>query len=421
MCFFVIGLFFFQTNCSPERPLSFNQDIAPIIFENCSPCHRDEGIGPMTFSNYKEVAEYSEMIADVTRTQYMPPWSADTEYTSFVQQRSLEESQIQLIQRWVKQGAPEGDADLCCKVSDYENKNDMEQPDKIVCMETAFQIKGNNKDTYRTFVLPVELSEERFVSAVELVPGNPKLLHHAWVFLDTTGVFLEYDSLDEEQGIDSFKGMKGKLAGMLSGYMPGYTSETRFPKGTGKKIFLKTFLILNVHYAPSPIDASDQTCVHLYFSEKKPQRQILAQVIKERSITNGEFVIPANKVSYFHMEKEIEEAISVVSIYPHMHFRGKTFKAYAETSEGENIPLIKIDDWDFNWQSAHTFPHLLKIPAGAKIHVEATYDNRADNPFNPVLPPVDAVRGNSSYDEMMCFGLEYLKYQQGDEQIKYTD
>lgn len=417
----VTSIIILIAQCTPPQEVSFNQDIAPIIFENCSPCHRDEGIAPMSFNNYEQVLEYADMIVDVTQSRFMPPWNADPHYTSFLQERYLTDQQLKAIKNWVKQGAREGESDLCCSVTDYGKDHGLGEPDTIICMAEPYLINGDGKDNYRTFVLPLKMPADRFLKAVDLVSTAPKLIHHAFVSLDTSGMFLQMDQMDEEQGINSFNSMKGRLVSMLHGYLPGFSSLMQFPKGIGKKIYAKSYLILNVHYSPTSKDEWDQSCVHLYFSDNMSQRQILGHVIKEKSIVDGEFIIPANKVSHFHLEKTIEQDISLISLYPHMHFRGKTFKAYAITSDQTKIPLIKIDNWDFNWQSAHTFPKLIKIPANSVVHIEASFDNRADNPFNPILPPIDVGRGSSSYDEMLFLGMEYLKYQQGDETIKYAD
>ncbi|MEM7104587.1 MAG: cytochrome c [Bacteroidota bacterium] len=397
-----------------EKRVTFNEDVAPIIFQNCSSCHRADGIAPFTFSNFADVSEHAQLIKKVTKSGYMPPWNADPSYSNFLQEKFLTKEEKRLISKWVEQGALEGEGPAM-NMSNHISKENKPEPDLVVCMEKAYHISDDGVDDYRTFVVPLKLDKPRFVNAVEFVPGNPKAVHHAWVFIDTTGALFEFSEPDGKYGLDSFKGMKSKIIGMLYGYMPGYTSAMNFPEGTGKLLFENTYLIFNLHYSSSSKKQEDQSCIHLYFSDQDHLRQVEAMAIKEESLVNPPLFIPAYEQKDFKIEKKLDKDISVISIYPHMHFRGKSFWAYATTHDQTTIPLIRINNWDFNWQSAHTFKKLVVIPEGSIIHVEAKFDNTASNPFNPIIPPKDAERGNSSYDEMLGLGIEYLNYLPRDE------
>ncbi len=403
-------------SCDSPPSVNFNEDIAPIVYTKCQSCHKKGGIAPFAFTNYSEVADYAKMIKEVTASRYMPPWSADPYYQSYLYERALSKDEIDLIGYWVEQGFPEGPEHLKKNADDFLPSDTLQRkPDLTICMEESFIIKGNNKDAYQTFVIPVNLEKDRFVQSMEFRPGNISVVHHAQVLVDSSGRAYAIDQKTPEYGFNTFSEMRLRANGILTGYLPGGEGPVKYPDGTGKKVYKNSYVIFNIHYAPVPYETEDLSCLDLYFSKGKKPRAIKGQTVNMRHITNGEFLIKANQTKYFHAQKTIPEDISLIAIWPHMHFRGKKFEAYAETPQGKTIPLVKINNWDFNWQNAYFLKQLIHIPKASNIYMEGTFDNRASNPFNPVLPPVDVRWGSSSLDEMLILGLEYLDYKTGDE------
>lgn len=178
-------------------------------------------------------------------------------------------------------------------------------------------------------------------------------------------------------------------------------------------------LIMYLHYSPSATTQTDQSEIHLYFAKKPVERKVKSLILHEQHITNPPFLIRANEKSTFYIStKPLEEDISAISILPHMHFLGKTFKAFAITPEGDLVPFIKIDNWDFNWQMTYQFETLLRVPKGSVILAEASYDNTEENPLNPFKPARDVTFGWNTTSEMMEMVIYYVSYQPGDEKIK---
>jgi hypothetical protein len=401
----------FATGLCAQK-VTFSNQIAPIIFENCTPCHQPDEIGPMPFTNYDEVRKFASMISHVTETRYMPPWLADTSYRSFRNQRVLSEKEIETIKRWVEGGAVEGKRKKSSFVFAQDIKSELGEPDLVVCMEEAFIIEGTNKDILRTFVVPLNLDSGKIISAVQFRPGNTKVVHHSWIYFDTSGIALEHDKKDNEYGFDSFSGMRQEMYEILAGYLPG-SSRMFYPEGSGKKLLPNSYLLMDIHYAPTSVKQIDSSCIDIFFTDEQPGSTRYIEQIAMRA-NERKFHIPANETKTFCIKKQIKEDLSLFSMIPHMHYRGTKFKAFAVTPENDTINLISINDWDFNWQSFYYLDSMIKISAGSTIHVEAQFDNTESNPFNPILPPID-VNWGSSNGEMLILLMEILPYQKGDE------
>jgi hypothetical protein len=249
------------------------------------------------------------------------------------------------------------------------------------------------------------------------MPGNKRQVHHSRIMVDTTQLIREIDGLSElDPAIKNFQRIP--LADeFLYGWVPG-NEGIYFPSGTGKRLPKGSDLILNIHYSPSSKEQTDVSGVNLYFSKAPVTREVKTLTLRESDITNQPFFIPAETKTTFYISYPVEKDISLISILPHMHFLGESFKALAATPDGEAIPLIKIDDWDFNWQSTYTFKSLLKIPAGSVILVQAAYDNTSGNPGNPNKPAKDVGYGWNTTDEMCNLIIYYVDYKEGDEKIE---
>ena len=408
-----------------QNQINFSEHIAPIIYDNCTSCHRPGEIGPQSFTSYQEVKDWASTIAYVTDIKYMPPWQPNLEYSHFVGERSLTEREIQLITDWVDGGAPQGDPAKEPPLPYFPTGSQLGEPDLVLTMEEAYTIKGNNKDDYRVFVLPTNLTQDKEVAAVEFRPGNGKAVHHALMAYDTRKRARARDAEDEEYGYFSFGdyGIEGRPDGTFIGYTPGIQT-VRYPFGIGKMLPANADLLIQVHYAPLPTDESDRSTVNVFFKKgtDKVERPIQQSGFTpfDIDIASGgalNFFLPANEIKEIKGVKKIDKDISLVSVYPHCHYLGKSWEIFAVTPELDTINIIQIKEWDFNWQGAYTFDKLLKIPAGSTVYANAVYDNTVDNPFNPSNPPVRSTWGEGTTDEMYLVGINFVDYQEGDEDL----
>ena len=207
---------------------------------------------------------------------------------------------------------------------------------------------------------------------------------------------------------------------VLLGYTPGI-QMVKFPPGIGTVLPANADLLIQVHYAPLPTDETDRSLLNIFYKDADDQisRPLQRLPVSPFNLDDGwlSFSIPPDEVKTFHGTKNVYQDISLISVYPHCHYLGKDWDLFAITSEGDTINIIKIDEWDFNWQGDYTFDRMKKIPEGSVIHVYATYDNTVDNHFNPSNPPQTVSWGEGTTDEMYLVGMTYVPYQDGDEDI----
>lgn len=396
-----------------QKGVDYYKDIQPIIQSRCAYCHRPGTAAPFALLTYDDVRKRGEFISQVTSSRYMPPWKADNAFQSYKNQRSLTDQEIALIRTWVSAGMPKGKKK---KGAAVEVPGPLEVPDLSVTMPAAYEIQTNSQDDYRFFNLPTDLPEDKFISKIEFVPGNAKLVHHSRLMTDTTHKVRAIHGLSaNDKGISEFEKYP-PLDKFLYGWVPG-NFPISFPAGTGKKLFKDTDIILNIHYSPNARERqSDRSTINFYFAKGPINREVFSLAIAEENISNPPFIIRANEKPVFYSSfGPIPVDITLLGVLPHMHYLGKTFKAFAVTPGDSAVHLIKIDNWDFKWQDTYQFKHLLHLPKGSVILMEATFDNTTSNPSNPNIPPKDVTYGWNSASEMMDMVLYYMVYQPGDE------
>lgn len=415
---FSLGLSF-ALNIQAQE-VTYSEHIAPIIYNNCTSCHRPGEIAPFSLSNYEEVSSWKGMIQYVTEIKYMPPWKPDPSYSHFVGETGLTDQEIKLIADWVNAGAPQGDPSLEPPLPNFPSGSQLGTPDLVLEMAEDYFIEGNNEDDYRVFVLPTGLTEDKEIAAIEFRPGNNRAVHHALIAYETEGQAAAKDLQTPEYGYESFGDFGVPVQGNFTGYTPGIQSVL-FPAGIGTTLPAGADLLIQVHYAPLASDETDRSVLNIFF--KKESDPIIREVERLRAtpfdLDEGflSFTIPPDEVKSFHGTKSVTEDISLISVYPHCHYLGKDWEIFAETPEQDTLNIIRINEWDFNWQGAYTLERMAKIPAGSVIHINATYDNTVNNPFNPVFPPQTATWGEGTTDEMYLVGINYVPYLEGDEDI----
>jgi len=425
-----------------ERRPTFSEDIAPIVFKNCSPCHRPGQAGPFPLLTYEDVARKASTIAAVTQSRYMPPWPADPSYREFLGQRVLTDSEIRTIGAWVENGAPPGDASKAPAPPRFPEGSAFGKPDLVVRVREAVRIPGDNRDRFMIVKIPYELPKDTFVRAIEFVPGNSRLIHHM------NGHVVQYDdeggksnpdegpySVDRESVAtleDAYNainllnddGSYPWLTRSVANYLPGAVSPAGYANGIGGWILKKrgAFLMRDIHYGPSPVEAEDRSYFNVFFADKPPERPTMEVQLGTLGVSEivPPLVIPPNTVKTFTTKTVVQNDISLLTVNPHMHLLGKSFLAFAVTPGGDTIPLVKIPKWNFRWQYFYTFPKMLKIPKGSIITAVGEYDNTANNPNNPFSPPREVVGTNGSMrvtDEMFQLIITYVPYRPGDENI----
>jgi Secretion system C-terminal sorting domain len=417
--FITLSLAIFVATMAKAQTPTFAENIAPIVYNNCTFCHRKGEVGPMAFTNYDEVKSWGRMIKYVTQIKYMPPWSPDPSYRHFVGERTLTESQIKQIADWVDGGMPRGEVSKEPKLPTYPTGSQVGTPDLTLTMSDKYKLAGNGKDDYKVFVLPSKLAQDKILRAIEFRPGNNKVVHHVRLAYETKGAARAEDAKSPDTlGFDGFGGFNVPVDGSFDTWTPG-KNVLQLPLNIGHKLPANADILIQVHYAPVTAPEIDQSSVNLFFKDVPTLRPVKSFGMIHFHLSGGpaSFRMPPNTVQKFYAKRTTTADMSVMSIYPHAHLLCRDWEAYATTPAGDTIRLIKIKDWDHNWQGDYTLPKTLKIPSGSTIHAYATYDNTTNNPKNPNNPPKLVTLGEGTSEEMYVFGFTYIDYQAGDENI----
>ncbi len=427
-----------------SKNITWSEHIAPIIFKNCTPCHRPQQSGPFNLLSYTDAVKKAKLIKFVTQTGYMPPWPADANYSHFVDEKLLTKIEINLIKNWVDNGLQLGDSLKQPKVAEYYNGSQFGKPDLVIKSQKAYQINGNGTDAFLIMKFPYQIIKDTLLDFVEFVPNQRKLVHHVnghLVSYDENRKFnyLTGESIHSDtkaQLIEVYKNMHIPYTDKLQPqfptltpnvvyYLPGYIPPS-YPKEVGGYRLKKNgvFLLNNIHFGPSNIQLLDSSYLNVYFRKTPIERPIIESQLGTFGVSkiDPEFIIPPNQVKTFTTQTKLSKSISLLSINPHMHLIGKTFWAFALKPNGDTIPLIKIKTWDFRWQYYYTFLHPVKLEAGTTIKVIGSFDNTNQNPNNPYHPPQTITQGNGvesmkTTEEMFQFIFTYVLYKDGDERI----
>ena len=381
---------------------TFAKDVAPIIFQNCASCHRPGEVAPFSLLTYSDVKKHARQIARVTSERIMPPWKAEKGFGEFLNERYLSDAQIALLQDWVTAGTPEGKPSDLPAVPKFPEGWTLGEPDMIIEAQEDYQLGAEGRDVYRCFVIPTGLTEDRYVSSIEVRPGNRRVVHHVIAHVDTTGKGRELDAKDEGPGYSTFGGVGFRSSGSIGGWAPG-NFPSRLPDGLGLPLPKGADVILQVHYNRSGKPETDRTKVGIYFVKGPLQKRVrTAPVIK------AALRIPANDSNFVvNASLPVPLGATVYRVMPHMHLLGREMKVTATLPDGKILPLVHVPDWDFNWQTTYTFKKPIHLPAGSRVDLEARYDNSSHNPLNPHNPPRLVTWGEQTSDEMCIAFLTF--------------
>jgi len=391
-----------------EAPVTFNRQIAPILYKNCTTCHHPGGGGPFSLLTYEEVRRRAPQIVQVTASRFMPPWLPEHGYGDFADERRLSSDEIVLIQKWVSAGMPRGD-DPAPPVPHYNETWGLGKPDLILTIQRPATLPASGSDIFLNFVLPYPLDKTHYIRAMEIRPGTPQVVHHANVLIDRTG---SWRRAHPDNWRDGVPGMElivdaGDTFDPDSHFLfwkPDTPVLIEAP-GMPWRLDPGNDLILNMHLKPSGKPETIDAQIGLYFSEKPPTKQPMLLQLEH----DGALDIPPGD-SDFVVEDQLKLPVDVdvLGVYPHAHYLGKDLQGYAILPDGKKTWLIWIRDWDIDRQSVYRYRKPVYLPKGTTIHMRYTYDNSSGNVRNPNDPPIRVRAGNRSVDEMGHLWLQVL-------------
>lgn len=379
----VIGCLIGRTRAAKPNQnssVTYSKRIARILQQHCVECHRPGEIAPFSLTDYQEVVGWADMMAEVTRTRQMPPWHASPEHGHFANDRRLSAEEVQLLQDWSDAGAPEGDrADLPEPKTFVDGWQLPREPDKVVWMsDKAYAVPAEGTVNYQYFAVDAGFTEDKWITAAEIIPSNRAVVHHVIVFMAT----------DEKQTDEQRQ--------FVTAYVPGMR-VTPLPAGMAKRVPKGSKLIFQIHYTPNGVAGEDRTRVGFNFAKADE----ITHEVKTVVVINKRFRIEPQLDDQAFESRELTMPIEsqLLSLSPHMHLRGKSFRYELTLPDGKKETLLDVPHYDFNWQTGYRLSELRTIPRGSKFQGFASYDNSPNNLANPD-PSKTVTWGEQSWDEM---------------------
>ncbi len=364
-----------------DATVTYSNQISRLLQVHCVDCHRPHEIGPFSLTEYHEVAGWADMILEVTEQRRMPPWHASPDHGKFANARVLSQDELQLLRDWVDAGAPEGDRSQLPAPKTYtEGWQLLREPDLVIPMaKTAFKVPAEGEVRYQHFSVDTGFTEDKWVQAMEIVPGNRAIVHHTIVFAAAAG--------------ERFNGERGFLAA----YVPGLRPKP-YPEGMAKRIPAGAKLVFQMHYTPNGTAQEDITSIGLIFADPAKVTQEVTTI----SVGSNRFKIKPQEDNQQFSSNVLTAPtdLRLLSLSPHMHLRGKSFRYEMTWPDGRKETLLDVPNYDFNWQTAYALADELVIPKGAKIQGFAAFDNSPNNLANPD-PTATVVWGDQSWEEML--------------------
>ncbi len=410
---------------------TFVKNVAPIIHAKCTPCHQPKEAAPFSLISYEDVAKRASFIKEVVQSGYMPPWKPDNHFVAYDNDRSLTQKEKTTIVQWINNKAPKGEGpEPAANLETFQQKGLAagKKADLTLKTNVSYTVPGDNYERFVVYRIPFELKDSANVAAIDFTASNKKLIHHANYSIHEVPEGIDIHagpdminlSEDDRTKYDAYLPFK-KTITYYGGWIPGSSGES-YPKGMGWVMPKRGVILLTVHYAPSAKEEVSLSGVNLYFTKEPVARKVKvisfgSGGIGEEQITPPLMITP-NRVKTFKLTvSNPGEDFSVLYVWPHMHLLGKAYKAYGIAPAGDTIPLTHIPQWDFRWQENYRFKKLVRIPRGTRLYIEGTYDNTANNPFNPNNPPrlVMSSGDMRATDEMLTLMMIFLPYKEGDE------
>jgi len=412
---------------------TFSKDVAPILYKNCTNCHRAGEIGPMALVTYQDARPWAKSIATRVADGTMPPWHGESAHSAFVNDRRLNEADKATILKWATGGAPEGNKADLPPVPMFAEGWQVGQPDAVLTLQEDYPIPANGMLEYKYFEIPTNFTEDKWVKAFEVRPGDRTVVHHIIVFArpparpappqqETTSTttttagttpppaprpqppFTFAPGMQEpkDEAVSAAKrapnndrpSPRGGTGAFVADFAPGQAVRL-YGEDTAIKIPAGTTLVFQIHYTSSGKATTDRSRIGMVFAKEKPRREVIIAALQ-----NGNFTLPAGQADVrVDAEMTINRDMTIWSMLPHTHVRGKRWEIQAIYPDGRTEAVLSVPKYDFNWQTEYVFKEPLKLPKGTKIHSTAWYDNSAANKANPD-PSVDVHWGDQTWQEM---------------------
>jgi len=402
---------------------TFSKDVAPILYKNCSNCHRSGEIGPMPLMSYKDARPYARAIATRVQNGTMPPWHADDPtHQKFSNDRSLSDADRDVIIKWASGGAPEGNPKDLPAAPKFADGWMMGTPDQVFTMQEDYPIPASGTLDYKFFEIPTNLTEDRWLQAFEIKPGDRAVVHHVIAYVRAPqpqapptpapaaapagprpappfqfgqGMRRPADAPKPANGDEeNDRPAKQNPGGWLAGYAPGYSLRIYAP-GTAIKIPKGAIITVQMHYTTNGKPTTDRTSIGVKYASEPPKTELVVVPLQ-----NANFVLKAGTSdTRVDAEMTINTDVTLWSAIPHTHVRGKRWQVEATYPDGRTEMILNVPKYDFNWQTDYIYASPMQLPKGTKLRTSAWYDNSTANKSNPD-PTKDVYWGDQTWEEM---------------------
>lgn len=397
-----------SSSSAGERPPTFADDIAPLVYANCAICHHEGEAAPFAMLSYADARKHARQMVEVTARRLMPPWKAEAGDVHFVGERRLSDAQIDLLRRWAAAGCPRGEASAEPAAPTFTAGWRLGEPDLVVSMPQAYTLAADGRDVYRCFVIPLSLPKGKYLKAAEFRPGLRRIVHHAVLTtlpLPDVRKKLALEPPGNGPGFSSGLAAPGdRLAGPLGIWVPG-KDPAPLPEGFAARIPDNQALVLQLHLHPDGKVEQEQSSVGLYLTSERPIGQVRPIIFFNKNVN----IAPGERNFTLRASQTLKREVEVIGLFPHMHLLGRTTKLIATLPSGQVRTLLSISDWDFNWQGYYQPAQPLHLPAGTQLDCSWSFDNSADNPANPSHPPRRVTFGEQTVNEMGALVMDVVE------------
>ena len=392
--------------------VTFSKDVAPIAFRKCVQCHYDGGSAPFSLLTYSTARSHATQIALVTKSRAMPPWKVDPSEHRFIGLDPLTDAEIEVFQRWVADGAHEGDRRNLPDAPSISGGWQLGTPDLVIAMPKPYLLPADGPDVSRVFVLPLPVDRLRYVRGIEFRPNNPRI-HHANIRIDATPASRQLDEQDPAPGYDGIIPRSAVYPdGHFLGWTPGQAAPL-LPKGLAWNLAPNSDIVLQLHLVPSGKPELIQPSIGVYFTDDRPQQTPVMMRLSDQHID-----IPPGDPDYVATDSFVMPVdADVLAVQPHAHYLARHVMGVATLPDGSSRTLISISDWDLRWQHVYRYQTPVSLPRGTTVTMRYRYDNSTRNPRNPATPPVRVQWGQQSREEMGDFWLQVMPRNPGDRQV----
>jgi hypothetical protein len=406
----IISVAFGGAACAETQP-TFSKDVAPILYKNCAGCHRPGDIAPMSLLTYEQARPWAKSIREKVSLGQMPPWHAAQPVGTFSNDRRLTDTDKDTLIRWAAAGAPQGDPKDLPPNPKFADGWEIGTPDAVFSIPKAYDVPASGTIAYQYFTVPTNFTEDKWLQAIEVRPGNRAVVHHILVFSREqrtpgrlpayTAVLPKPIALGQNANNSDQSAPRKDPDILIATTAPG-TNAMIFESGSAMRVKAGATLVFQIHYTANGKPATDQSSVGMIFAKEAPAREI-----RDGAFTNVFLKLPAGSNDQsVDSVIQFNQNIHITALFPHTHVRGKSWEYRLVYPNGNSEIVLSVPKYDFNWQTYYVYSKPLAVPKGALLEARARYDNSDANPSNPD-PKIEVHWGEQTWQEMQYSGITY--------------